>query len=44
MFGIDEQAGGPDTFECHRIVIDHFTVISLVPSPLSGSEAELTLI
>ena len=36
--------GGGGVVECHRIVMDHFTVMSLVPSPLSGSEAELTLI
>ena len=29
--------------ECHRIVMDPFTVMSLVPSPLSESEAEIDL-
>ena len=44
MLGIDKQAGGGGAVvECHRIVMDHFTVMSLVPSPLSKSEAEIDL-
>ena len=45
MLGIDKQAGGGGraVVECHRIVMDHFTVMSLVPSPLSESEAEIDL-
>ena len=35
--------GGGAVVECHRIVMDHFTVMSLVPSPLSESEAEIDL-
>ena len=45
VLGIDKQAGagGGAVVECHRIVMDHFTVMSLVPSPLSESEAEIDL-
>ena len=35
--------GGGAVVECHRILMDHFTVMSLVPSPLSKSEAEIDL-
>ena len=34
---------GGAVVECHRIVMDHLTVMSLVPSPLSESEAEIDL-
>ena len=35
--------GGGGVVECHRIVMDHFAVMSLVPSPLSESEAGIDL-
>ena len=45
MLGIDKQAGGGGggVVGCQKKVRDHFTVMSLVPSPLSKSEAEIDL-
>ena len=40
---LTNRLGGGAVVECHRIVMDHFTVMSLVPSPLSKSEAEIDL-
>ena len=40
---LTNRLGGRGVVECHRIVMDHFTVMSLVPSPLSESEAEIDL-
>ena len=40
---LTNRLGWGAVVECHRIVMDHFTVMSLVPSPLSESEAEIDL-